>query len=100
MTKDELQNAIRKYHSVVDSHAKSGVADTEGRGAMGTWFERGIENRPTPKVTFKYLEGFDSWEGDKEAVAKAIESAAEELLAVLCAARRQGLFKELWDVMF
>lgn len=109
MDEATLRTAIKKFNAVMEQYAYLGVCDSEGRTAMAEWFDRAARNEPPPKITYRYLDAFrilyeDGGEtpvplSTQTEVAFAISTAAEELLPVLCKAKRAGLIKDVYDMM-
>lgn len=110
MDEATLRTAIKKFNAVVEQYADLGVCDSEGRAALAEWFDKAARNEPTPQITYRYLDAFRNLygaDGEKipvplstqTEVASAIATAAEELLPVLCKAKRAGLIKDAYDMM-
>lgn len=110
MDEATLRAAVKKFNGVVEQYAYLGVCDSEGRAALAEWFDRAARNEPTPTITYKYLDAFRNLYGldgaqipvplsTQTEVASAIATAAEELLPVLCKAKRAGIIKDTYDMM-
>lgn len=108
MDEATLRSGLKKFYAVMEKYAHLGLCDTEGWVAMGDWFEKASKSEPTKPITYRYLQCFDVLYGPdsevetvvsdeaKQMVAAEVSAAAEELLPIICKAKRAGLIEDVY----
>lgn len=86
------KDGLEAFRRVWAKFGDSGVCDSEGRYALSDWLTKSLRGEKKPRITFRYLEGYSCYEGNKREIASAISKAAADLVKVLKkAARDNGL---------
>jgi hypothetical protein len=109
MTIQDMNEGVRDFFREFHKYTYSGVCDSEGMTAVALWVQRKVTNAPAKRITFKYLEGYTSYDPKKRQrehflakgemveyptkrqIAGAISKAATKLAKVMAQATRAGI---------